>query len=330
MQAPRKVHLTSKVYLGGWAPDGMLRPVSVTYGPQKLKAPAAIGWAMEWWGGGDPVLNRVCEEACGKLETRLPDAFGALASSWPLSAEERNVIAHFLALHVLRSHAFRGWFELIRERSLAELGVERFRSRGQRRRFEQVMRSDRERGKKLISLMNKLATIFGSMHWTLLRFSEPVLLTSDQPVSAVPILDPGEIVEVAAIPDTGWLHTCEIRCPLTPRIALLGSWWMGLEGAPIEGTWQQAVNLNTATRVQAVRYSFHTPERLPAVAPAIFREPPAPVLSAISPDVLSGYGNHAARESSRRALAMRTVRDLVERQDHQTVTVVTAAAPTAP
>jgi hypothetical protein len=307
----------------------VLRPISVAYGSQKLKSPAAIGWAMEWWGGEDPVLNRVCEEACGKLESRLPDAFGALTSSWPLPAEERNVIAHFLALHVLRSHAFRGWFEPVRERSLAEPRAERFRNSTQRRRFEAAMRSDRERGKKLISLMNKLATIFGSMHWTLLRFPEPLLLTSDQPVSAVPILDPGQIVEVAAMPDTGWLDTCEVRCPLAPRLALLASWWTGPEEAPTEGTWQQAVNLNTATSVQAVGYSFQTPERCPALAPAIFRDPPAPVLSALSPELLGGYGNDAARESPRRALAVRTVRDLVERQDHETVTLVTTAAPTA-
>ena len=325
MQSPSKIHVVTKAYLQGWALDGLLQPVGVAHGPQKLKHPAGVGWDLEWWGAGDKVLNRVCEESCQKLETVLPQALAAAQSSWPLELSDRAVLAQFLALHVLRSRAFPDWLDAIRAQSLAGLR-ERFPSEQQYREFARVMGSDRERGKKLISLINKLGTVFGSMHWTLLRFDEPLLVTGDQPVSPVPLLAPGQVQEVAAIPDTGWLDTCEIRCPLTPRLALLMTWWSGPETDPLDGMWAHAVNLNTATTVQAVKQSFRYPGRLPALAPEVFAVPQPQVLSAISTGLLPGYTNETARTSNRREIAIKNVRQLVERQDHETLTILTGAA----
>src|SRR4029077_5565648 len=99
---------------------------------------------------------------------------------------------------------------------------------------------------RLISLINKLSSVFGSMHWTLLRFDDPLLITSDQPVAPVPLLTPGVIEPFAALPGGGWLDTLEVRCPLTPHLALLATWHMGPEAEPIAGTWQDAVNLNVS------------------------------------------------------------------------------------
>ncbi len=66
--------------------------------------------------------------------------------------------------------------------------------------------SERERAASLLGMINKLATTFGSMHWTLIRFDEPLLLTSDQPVVAVPLLDR------ESRHDSGWADTVE-GCP---------------------------------------------------------------------------------------------------------------------
>lgn len=325
MQSPRKIHVITKAYLQGWTLDGLLLPVSVAHGPQKLKSPAGVGWDLEWWGAGDKVLNRVCEESCQKLETVLPQALAAVQSSWPLELGDRAVLAQFLALHVLRSRAFPGWLEPIRARSLAELR-ERFPSDRHYKDFARVMSGDRECGKKLISLINKLGTVFGSMHWTFLRFDEPLLVTGDQPVSPVPLLGPGEVQEVAAILSAGWLDTCEIRCPLTPQLALVMTWWAGPEAGPVDGAWAHAVNLNTATTVQAVKQSFRFPGRLPALALEVFAVPQPQVLSAVATGLLPGYTNDTARSSARRELAIKKVRELIEQRDHETLTILTSAA----
>jgi hypothetical protein len=269
------------------------------------------------------VLNGACEESCAKLENELPGALAAVEAGWPLSLDGRGVIAQFLALHVLRTRAFPDWFEPVRNSSLAQYH-DRFPSRKKYEKWKREMQSDRERSKKLLSLINKLSTVFGSMHWSLLRFDEPLLITGDQPVCPVPLLGPGAIQPVAAIPRDGWLDTCEIRCPLTPRLALIATWYMGPETAPVDGTWAQAVNLNAGTRAQAVEQYFQTPEREPALPAAIFAQPQPPLLAPISIDVLPGYSMAVAAESARRDQTTKRIEELIEKQDHETITVITS------
>jgi hypothetical protein len=294
-------------------------PVSVQYGRQKPKSPAAVGWDLEWWGRNDPELNRTCEDACGKLESRLPDALAA-AQSWPLELEHRSVVAQLLALHVLRTRAFSPWFAGARDASLAQLQT-RFRARDEYEAFKRQRLTHRERALRVISLINKLSTLFISMHWTLLSFDEPLLITSDQPVSPVPLMTPGVIEPFTAFPGGGWVKTLEIRFPLTPRLALLATWHMGPE-APITGTWQDAVNLNVSTMQQAAKQFVQSPEREPAMPPAIFERPQAPVVVPISIQVLPGYTLDAATRSPRREQTSEIVTDLVERQDHKTITAL--------
>jgi uncharacterized protein DUF4238 len=327
VQSPKKIHLVTRGYLESWTSGGLLRPVSVRYGPQKLKAPAGVGWRKEWWGAGDDVLNRVCEENCGKLETVLPETLATVEPEWPLDLDDRAVLAQFLALHVLRTAAFTDWFTPTRDSSIAEYR-DHFPNRRSYERFRLQMRSDRERSVKLLSLINKLSSVFASMHWTLLSFDEPLLVTGDQPVCPVPILTPGVESPVAASPRDGWMDTSEIRCALTPQLALLMSWHLGPTVAPVAGTWAHAVNLNTAVIGQAVEQYFQTPTRLPALAPAIFREPQR-LLGPISLDVLPGYSVAEADVSPLRARTRKALEALIEDRDHETISVVHSELPAA-
>src|SRR3954464_2415417 len=83
--APSKIHVVTRSYLAGWAPppNRVLRPVSVKYGDQKPKAPAAVGWVDEWWGSGDPALNAACEAACAPLEGLVPSLLRNAERLWP-------------------------------------------------------------------------------------------------------------------------------------------------------------------------------------------------------------------------------------------------------
>src|SRR4051794_17462345 len=132
------------------------------------------------------------------------------------------------------------------------------------------MRSDRERAEKLLTLINKLSTAFGSMHWTLLRFDEPLLATSDQPVCGVPLLGDGKIRPISATLNDGWSETMEVRFALGPRLLWLGSWHMGPEAATIAGTWAHALDHNVAVTAQADLQWFHDPARPPALPARIF------------------------------------------------------------
>jgi Protein of unknown function (DUF4238) len=322
VSSPKKIHLITQAYLDAWTSGGLLRPVSTRYGRQKLKSTSAVGWRREWWGEDDGPLNQVCEENCGKLETVLPEALATVESGWPLGLKSRSVVAQFLALHTLRTDAFARWFAPMRDSSLARLR-DRFPNERAYQRFCATMQSDRERSKRLLRLINKLSSILVSMHWTLLRFEEPLLITSDQPLCPVPFLTPGVASPVAAVPADGWLDTCEIRFPLTPRLALLTTWYMGPPSAPVPGTWAQAVNLNSAVAKQAVEQYFQTPEREPAMPAAIFRASQN-LLSPISIDVLAGYSMTTARTSPLRHRTSLGVRALIEAQDHETITAITS------
>ena len=193
---------------------------------------------------------------------------------------------------------------------------------------QSYLKSDRERSTKLFSFINKFSTIVASMHWTLLRFDERRLITGDQPVCPVPLLTPGVVTPIEAVPRGGWLDTCELRFPLTPTLALLGTWHMGAETTPVTGTWAQAINLNVAVRKQAVKQYFQTPELLPATPPAIDGTPQLYFLP-ISIEVIPGYSMGAARQSPLRHQTVREIQTLIDRQDRKTMTVVTSRSKAA-
>lgn len=200
--APSKIHVVTRAYLAGWAlpPHNRLRPVNVKYGDQKPKTPAGAGWVDQWWGEGDPALNETCEQVCQKLEGLVPDLLRTAEERWPFSDDrDRALLAQFIALHGVRNDAMKTWFEDARENSLRSISGRWDESDSVS--FDQFAahhRSDAERARKLLTMTNKLASSLASMHWTLLRFAEPIVITSDHPVCPVPRLGDGEEVEVAA------------------------------------------------------------------------------------------------------------------------------------
>lgn len=314
-QSPKKIHVVTRTYLTGWTLNGLLRPVSVRYGPQKLKTPAAVAWEHEWWGAGAPALNEACEEACAKLENLLPDTLAAVEADWPLDTPTTAVVAELMALHVLRTRAFQQWFTPVRDASLAEYR-DRFPDEQSFERWKRDMQTDRRRAERLLSAMNKLSTVLGSMHWSLLRFDEPLLITGDQPVCPVSLPTTAPVQPISAMPGAGWLDTYEVRFPLTPRLALLATWYMGTETEPIAGTREHAANLNASVARQASEQWFQTP----ACEPAWPAETEGPsLLLPLAADILPGYSTGSAVASPLRSRTRKHAEDLIELQDHKTV-----------
>jgi hypothetical protein len=299
----------------------MLVPVDQKYGRLKPKSPAAVAYEKNWWGASNPDLNAKCEEACGKLESRVPPLLRRLQRSWPLDYKDRGILAQFAALHVARTEGFADWFSEAREKSLAEYQAE-FSSAKSYEKFREQMQSDAERAKKILKL-NKMASLIGWMHWTLVIWDEPLLVTSDQPVAPVPILGEGETQEVSVVPRRGWSSLVEVRFPLSPNEALLGTWHPGnMEAKIARGTWETAVEFNAVTRAQARRY-YHSPEQEPAMPPAILREPVL-AFEPISPSLLPGYSAEVALNSERRQQATAEVNRLIEKGDDKTLSIAIA------
>ncbi len=324
--APNKIHLATRAYLAAWAgSDGRLVERNTRFGTCKPKAPAAVGWRPQWWGVDNPSLNRACEEACGKLETVAPRLINRLEHMWPLSGDQRAILAQFMALHVLRTPAFVQWFARMREKSLLELGADWDQTLPFAD-FERVMRSDDERARKLLKLTNKLSSTFASMHWSLICFEENLLATGDQPVCGVPLPSDELLRPVSATVDDGWSNTLEVRFAATPRLLVVGSWHDGPETGPGSGHWLHAVDHNVAVSTQADRQWFHHPDRLPAMPPQIFAHPSRYDCSSIAQAALPGYTAETARRSVRRRQAVDEVNRLIKKQDDRTIRFVTVDA----
>jgi hypothetical protein len=298
------------------------RRTRAAYGERKPKNPSAVGWVTDWWGSGDPSLNEACEKACRPLEGIVPPLLRAVEERWPFASDDddRGILGQFMALHVLRTDAAKQFFAVARENSLAGMRA-RWDKRMPFEQFAAHMRTDKERAHKLLTMVNKLASGFSSMHWTVLRFDEPMLITSDHPVCAVPLLDAGETREVDPTPAGGWMDTIEVRFPLTPHHGLICSWHPWAEqDRPVEGTWAHAVNFNAAVRGQAGRHWFHDPSRPPPLPALIYREVD-PTLQPITPEIIPGYSREVARESPLRRGVITEIEDLIERQDDSTMFV---------
>jgi hypothetical protein len=105
-------------------------------------------------------------------------------------------------------------------------------------------------------------TVFYAMHWTLVRFERPILITSDHPVVLWPATE--EPRSSTANASVGLLNTLEVRYPLTSQLCLLMT-WRDEPDAPeiVPGNREKAKNVNGFTRAQAEDEWFYLPGTTP-------------------------------------------------------------------
>jgi hypothetical protein len=325
--APRKIHTVTRAYLASWAPPParLLQPYHAVYGRQKLTSPSGTGYALDWW-GDDPALNAAGEKACMPLENSIPRVLATIANLWPLkeprdgSESPRGLLAQFLALHALRTEAARRWLEGARENSLDGMR-DSWTGRVEFARLEERARSDHERARSLIRMINKVATVLGSMNWTLLRFDEPWLITADHPVCPVPLMDPLGEARVEAMPPDGWANLLEVRFPISPSLGLLCCWQLAPDPPIVSGTWDHAANFNAGLKAQAQERWFHVPGPMPPFPGRIFSEVDQN-LPALAPQFFPGYNSATARTSRLREAVLKQIDEMVERQDDTTMCIV--------
>jgi hypothetical protein len=75
----------------------------------------------------------------------------------------------------------------------------------------------------MTTLSLKVGAVLGSMRWQLLRFDEPLLAYSDQPVVVWPV-GVDAFATSPTKPDLSPLDALEVRIPVSPQCALLMTW----------------------------------------------------------------------------------------------------------
>lgn len=308
-------HLTSSLYLEGFA-DETGRVTVATIGPRsrpvRLAKPENLGYRRYFW-GRDAALRREVEQKLSEVESDAAQALRTLPGSWPPSdlVAERAAMMQFLAIHLLRTP---GWRHLVRqlgERWIAENGDD-YPGEMSREEMLETARSDDFVASTIMSEIPVLASLFGSMHWSLVSFADPCLVTSDQPVVAVPF-QPGGSEEVLPMPAAGLLHTFEFRTAIDPRHLLLLTWIDRDDLAEaIPGTRAIASEANASVRAQADTQWFRHPAANPPLGTVLLDGSQAP--RAIAPMVLGPYSLARAQNSRRRREAERHVHDMIEGQ----------------
>jgi hypothetical protein len=313
--AYRDNHIASACYLAFWCgPTGQLRVVRPPSSESFLKRPKRVGFRPNFW-GDDREVRRVAEEHLNRIESDAGPALKRLATRWPLKPGSRDwrAILFLIAVHLRRNPNGRRQHQQVQtvvlRRSLPR--YQRELGNGEIDKFLTMVSSDAFYAETMLDNLNLPVSVLGSMHMTLLECDDDLLATSDQPVTLVPLLEPGQRAEVGS-PIANPLFDCqEIRFAIGPRHALLFTWLdePSDEGVRYAGD-DVAAQLNRAVIAQADKEWFHHPNRRPTTLTA--GELDSRICRPIAPMLLPGYGSQYASASRRRADATSAVLDLLE------------------
>lgn len=318
--AYQRNHITSVTYLNGWAVEGEVRAVRPgRHRTSRPARPSSVGYRNKFWSKTDSAIQEAAEKACSELETRFPKMLEKIRTSWPLGARDREPLAEFISLHAIRTPAWKERHEQLRAAALADMEREWTAPAP----FEQAaaaFRSDGERLKAFERHLHLATAIVANMHWALISWRDPVLATSDHPVSLFPMSTPGILQPYEKFPSAGLDRILEIRFPLTSWELLVCSWLDGpdLDLGPV-GNDKTAINANESTIGRAEHEWFFRPDGYPRLTPVIERRrrPSTP----ISFDRLGADALTVVR-SRRRRHAFAEANRITETEDSSYVTMV--------
>lgn len=313
-----KNHVVSRAYLDRWADEeGYLHVEIRRAGASLRRRPGSVGYRKKFW--SDDEATRVAVEQFLSSNFETGDAFRILRSLpeiWPVDAdnEQWSQLLLFVALHLVRTPYWRREGRSMQERSLQD----RLPDWQQRMPAAAVaavldrVRSNEFHSDLMLRQVSKTASVLGCMHCVLLTSGSAAFLTGDHPVVAVPLLARGERAPVRPVPERGLRSTIEFRFPIGPRHALLFSWHdepIHPQMVPLPFAAVCDLNLSVASQAEHEIY-HHLADAPPLVCPPFMPGPCAP----IAPQLFSGYGPEAARNSIRRRHADAMIRELIENE----------------
>lgn len=305
----RRQHVVSRFYLNGFASEvNQIRRVTLPGDQEFLLSTSDAGVIKDFYmiTLPDGTRSDAFEHAFNEVEGPAAGALRAItAGSWPIVGEHRAALATWIALQYLRSEDVRtsqgamnaGMIRLI----VGTSGKEALRRIIERAEDRQVPDEELDwewqditkpggpdlapnvpqHLQLLMSLLGDTSRYLHDCHWTLIRFSRRVLVTSDHPVSLV--MEP----DYPAWQGIGLLTADLYLVPLSRRLALtiqprrrLPTGVGVVPDFPAPGTTKMARSINQETVRRARRYVYHHPDDSPLEG--LFLPDPEPAQSPMS------------------------------------------------
>lgn len=220
-------HIVTKGHLALFAKDGVLACRSRDGSVRRL-SPGDVAVRKNFYVTRDAAGNRDTsfEEAMAVHESEAVPVLRDISHRWPLDERDSAVLAEYVGLQVVRSPAFRRTADARRADVLDRFRAEREALLSPERwdAFESETLSDQARLQMTGQLISRAATLLGSMHWSLVRFSSADVVIGDHPLVAVPLGTGPAGIGRTGSPATqagGLTDLMEVRLPVDPRHVLL-------------------------------------------------------------------------------------------------------------
>ncbi len=304
--------------------------VDVATNQSAPRKPKGVGHRDRFW-GRNTALRAAMETELNRLESdAIPALRDVVATDAlpPREAKPRVMLMALVAMHLARNTAHRARFIRDQSNVLARKGDQYAADLGAAQ-HESLLREvtgDGFYAKLVLGQVLKFASYFGSMHWTLVTFDEPLLATSDHPVTLVPLLTPGRTsAPITPLPATGIIDVLEMRMALSPTHAIVGAWIDEPDDGPTRaGDDAFAAHLNRGAIAQADTQWFHHPARVPTriVAPDLTIGGCEPLAHRLH----AGYDTDQACRSVRRDKAAEIMENLIETDSIDGILTVTIGA----
>lgn len=302
-------HLASVAYLRGFTDErGLLTVVNLRSRRVNDATPESVAFRNHFWGRDEQLRSEV-EHRLASVERHVPRILSNIARGGPPphGSKDRGLLLEFLAMHFVRNPAWqamiRGWLE--RETAVRGHDGPEWQA------FRDQLHSEHNRADTSLRQIPLVATLLGSTHWAHVRFPKPWLVTSDQPLIAVPMLRPGEQAPADVTP--GLMETIEFRFVLDPRHALVMSWLDALDWDDWGGgDMRIAADLNRSVVGHCDVEYVHRP----GVEPPFVAPPFAPTgeCNPITKRLHPGYSTPEAHRSERRSRAGEILHRMIEEQ----------------
>jgi len=325
MQYPKvdRSHIVPRNYLDNFAIDGTIAMRMAGWPASKPVSTRGAAVRKSFYSRTRPDGSRIddVEWSLAQLEGVTAPLLRNIGTAWPLDRDTKTKLAELFAYQLIRGPQWKDWHENFTRRFTANYPRDAGRNAKDRVAIEmagQNLLTDTSRLTRMLSLGTKITAILASMHWTLLEFNRPWVVTSDHPVVMWPLSEHARTPQSTSM-DAGVLETLEVRVPVSPRRTILMTWSEDPddESPHVRGCRDHAANLNAFTIAQADRQWFHQPGA------------PTPIacgrLLPLSTQLIRGYTAAAANNSRRRGRTSAIVQPMVgidlENRDIEVVTM---------
>lgn len=220
-------HIVSAGYIRNWAIDGMVECELVASRRRLTLGASRVGVRKKFYAGSPSADGTrraaVAERARSTVETKALPLLRNLGDRWPLrDSHERAWVALWMSMTLCGSPRLRDQIPSNVARFFRDLERERptFAALTRRKRSE-LSEADFELD-SMFAEVSTVASLIGQMHWTLLYFARPVLVSSDHPIDTVAWTRDRD--RSVGAPDVLLLDSSEVRLAVGPRAALLLTW----------------------------------------------------------------------------------------------------------